>query len=713
MGEREITARSDIYALGAVTYEMLVGEPPFTGPTAQAIVAQVLTEDPRPLVPRRRSIPPEVEEAVLTALEKLPADRFGSAHEFAESLIADRTGRRTGARARPAAAAPSWRRSTALVAGAATLLIVGYLAGARLSHPATLPMSFGSVTRVTWDPALEVLPAISPDGRTVAYASGTPIRIRVFVRPVAGGRGIALTDDTTQVQSHPRWSPDGSRVLFLERGGVVSVPASGGAETAEVPPGRTGPVISAAWAPDGKRIAYVVGDSVFVREARGDSHGIARVYEAHGCAWSPDAAYLACGSGNAIALTPSVLFGNASPNRIVSVRVSDGRVVPLTDSLFPNLSPVWSPDGRWVYYVSSRYGPRDIFAQAVSGGAPRGPVLRLTTGLNAHTISLSTDGRRIAYADLAIESNAWSIAVPAHLPVPASSAVQLTQGSQFIETTMLSRDGRWLYYDSDVSGNMDLYRMALPSGAPERLSTDSSDDFWPAPSPDGREVAFHSWRAGSRDIWVMPLDGGPLEQVTSSPAQEAMPSWAPDGNHISYSIFSGRGGIWTVRRVNGVWQKPVQRLGWGFFGNWSPDGRTLTVSSSLTRGSLWTMPADSGAPRLLADTTGPRALLGGQAQWSDDGRAVYTRNTDSTGTTFWRIPIDGGATERLVTLEGGGRESGGWSSAAGRLAHAASEERSDLWVMEVRTPYPADTLPPQPLEPRVILEPRPTLSGRS
>ena len=80
-------------------------------------------------------------------------------------------------------------------------------------------MSFGSAIKVTWDPGLEVLPAISPDGQTVAYASGTPVRMRVFVRPVAGGRGIALTDDTTQVQSHPRWSPDGSRVLFLERGG--------------------------------------------------------------------------------------------------------------------------------------------------------------------------------------------------------------------------------------------------------------------------------------------------------------------------------------------------------------------------------------------------------------------------------------------------------------------------------------------------------------
>ena len=99
------------------------------------------------------------------------------------------------------------------------------------------------------------------------------------------------------------------------------------------------------------------------------------------------------------------------------------------------------------------------------------------------------------------------------------------------------------------------------------------------------------------------------------------------------------------------------------------------------------MPDDSGAPRLLADTSGPRALLGDAARWSDDGRAVYTRNIDSTGSTaFWRIPLDGGAPERLVTFNTGGRTSGGWSTAAGRLATAASEEQSDVWVMEVQKP---------------------------
>ena len=109
MGEREITGRSDVYALGAVLYEMLTGDPPFTGSTAQAIVARVVTESPRPLHAQRHTIPPHVEAAVLTALEKLPADRFGTAAEFAEAL-AGRGARRHHRGDGGAAAAAALRR---------------------------------------------------------------------------------------------------------------------------------------------------------------------------------------------------------------------------------------------------------------------------------------------------------------------------------------------------------------------------------------------------------------------------------------------------------------------------------------------------------------------------------------------------------------------------------------------------------------------------
>jgi Tol biopolymer transport system component len=315
--------------------------------------------------------------------------------------------------------------------------------------------------------------------------------------------------------------------------------------------------------------------------------------------------------------------------------------------------------------------------------------MRLTTGLNAHTISLAADGRRLAFASLVIESNAWSIPLPADPPATASGETQLTFGVQLVETSDMSPDGRWLVYDSDLGGNSDLYRMALPSGTPERLTTDSSDDFFPDISPDGKEIAFHSWRGGSRDIYVLPLDGGPIQRVSSSPRQEAVVSWSPDGTRLTFCDFSSRGGIWTAKRVDGVWQPPVLRLDHGVWPRWSPDGKLLSFSSNLIRGSIWVMPADSGPPRLVTDSAGPQGVFSDQPLWSPDGRSILTRSTDQAGAaTFWSVPLNGEAPRLLLTFDGPGpRPSrGGWGLHRNRIIYTAPAQQSDVWVMEVRTP---------------------------
>ena len=322
----------------------------------------------------------------------------------------------------------------------------------------------------------------------------------------------------------------------------------------------------------------MIGDSLFLRSEDGTSRPLQRIVEASACTWSPNGALIACGSGNAQALTVGSTFGNISPSGIVVCRVSDGSLVSVSDSLTLNQGPVWSPDGRSLYFISNRHGPRDIYAQRLSGaGEPRGDPVRLTTGLGAHTISLSQDGKRLAYASLVTESNIWSLALTGPFPVSGSAAVKVTKGTQSTESVSISGDGKWLFYDSDLGGNMDLYRMSLATGIPERLTTDPSDDFAPEISPDGREVAFHSWRGrGSRDIYVMPLDGGPVQRVTNTPLQEALASWSPDGNALAFLEFTTNGAIWIVRRTKGVWGPPVRRLDHGFWPTFSPDGRKLS-----------------------------------------------------------------------------------------------------------------------------------------
>jgi Tol biopolymer transport system component len=687
MGERGLDARTDVYALGCVTYEMLTGEAPFTGPTAQAIVAKVMTDRPKPLVAQRHTIPPNVEDAVLTALEKLPADRYGSAAEFSAAMARTDTASRSAQRAKPGGrfARPRW----VLAAGGLAVAAAAFGLGTAVARRGAAPIvTFGRATKVTYDPGLEIHPAISPDGRAVAYAAGTSVALRVFVRQVAGGRATPLTNDSLEVESSPSWSADGARILFLARGGVFSAPSSGGDPRPEIPAPPQGAIASAAWSPDSKAIAYVVGDSLLLWAEQHRVRRVATIHDPALCVWSPDGRLMACASGNSYYLAPGLLFSNLSPNRIVVVRVADGAVATVTDSTSLNQSPVWSPDGTWLYFVSDRDGPRDVFAVRIaSSGRAVGTPLRLTTGLGAQSISLSADGSRLAYAALAASANIWSLPFPAHPPVSAAGAVQVTTGNQVIEAVTVSRDGRWLTYHSDLTGKGQLYRIALPHGAPERLTSDQYDDYQPDISPDGREVAFHSWRTGSRDIYVQPLDGGPLQQVTSSPRQESIPRWSPDGTALAFLDLTPTGGVWIVRRrPDRSWEAPVERVAAGFRPEWSPDGRWLAYASSLSGGSLLIVPVDSGPGRVLVDPTRGGGLRGESPLWSADGKTIFFRSHDAKGNaSIWAIPAAGGTPRLLVHFDDPSHPSyrPEFAISGGRIFFISEDRQSDVFVMEV------------------------------
>ena len=685
MGEREITSRSDIYALGCVTYEMLAGEPPFTGPTAQAIVAKVMTESPRPLLAQRRTIPPHVEDAVLTALEKLPADRFSTTAEFSTMLngqAAPSATQRSGSARRAVKLRSRIQLGVALGVVAMFAFVAGFGSGRRPLPP----LEIGRTVQVTSDPGLEVQPALSPDGRSVAYAGGTSGGTRIYVRQVAGGRATPISDDSTDSEDQPRWSPDGARILFLSRGGAFSAPASGGPVRQELPAGNGSSISNAAWAPDGQTIAYTVGDTLFVRDPAGTSRQVAHIVEPSFCNWSPDAALIACASGNALYLAVGVRFGNLSPSRIVICRVADGLVATISDSFSLNQSPAWSPDGRWLYYVSTRFGPGDIYAQRVARGKATGAAVRLTTGLGAQSISLSADGTRLAYGEYAARSNIWSLPLPASGTLTAAGATPLTSGTQVIEAMTVSRDGKWLLFDSDRSGNSDIYRMPIGGGEPERLTSDSAAEFSADLSPDGTEFAFHSWRAGSRDIFVQPLDGRPLQRVTTSPEQELVPRWSPDGKALVVTVGTGLGSFEVIRRKpDGTWFPGVLRTR-GVWPVWSPDGRSFAYSTSTVPASVAIIPVDSGPSRIVMDGSKPGMPSSERLAWSADGRTIYFKSHDARGRgSIWSVPATGGAPHELVRFDDLARPSyrPQWALGPGRIYFTVEDRQSDVWVMEV------------------------------
>ena len=601
------------------------------------------------------------------------------------------------------ATAPAPSRRVVRRAAVVALIAVGLAAAAAaVLRKGTPPgIRLGRTSRVTAQPGLEVHPALSPDGKLVAYAAGPGGQMRIYVRQLAGGRTIAVTEGLTGDQHWPRWSPDGTRLSFEMGRAIYVVPALGGTPKVLVAPPPAGPLLNGegalsdegpgylAWSPDGRRIAYAVGRAIYVRAADGGpATRIAVLDQPHSFSWSPDGSRLAFVLGNAAFVYAPNAIGNIAPSSLWIVSAAGGRPERITDATSLNTSPVWMPDGRGLLFVSNRDGTRDLYRlQLDRAGRPSGAPARLTTGLGLHGIDLSRDGRVLVYSGFTEYANIWSLPIPDRAPLSAAAAEPLTAGHQSIEGLAISPDGRWLAFDSDRGGHQAIYRVPLTGGEPEPLSADSGDDFMPSWSPDAREIAYYGFRQGRRRLFVMPVDGGAPSPVAADSGNQRYPDWAPDGRHLVFhSDRTGRFELYVVERgQGGRWGAPRQltRDG-GQEARWSPDGGAIVYVRNT---GLWVISPAGGAPRLLLETSDPAVrpapLLG---LWAPDGRSIYYKALDAEGrASLWSIPAEGGQSKLLVRFDDPARPSSRaeFATDGKRFYFTIPERESDIWQMEV------------------------------
>ncbi len=690
-----VDARADLFAFGAVLYEMLTGQRAFRRDTAAETMTAILRDDPPDLSQLRADLSPALDRIVRHCLEKDPAQRFEGARDIAFALET-LSGSSPATTVHPVttAAGPAGRRSSrtlviVVVAGSAIgagLFFWGWRNAAPANTTRTAPIAIGTATQLTADDGLEIDAAISPDGRLLAYSAGPATHMRIYIRPVAGGRTITLSEDPQALEYQPRWSPDGSQILYLTPAGVFLASSLGGKGQRVAAP----PVTSAAWAADGKRILLVRSNDLSLIDANGaNERPFGKAREPHSCAWSPDDRWIACASLNSTASVPGLLFGNLSPSAIVLIPAAGGQAVELVEPKTFNQSPVWSPDGRQLYFVSNRQGPRDIYVIDIGtdGRASSAP-MRITTGLGVQSIAFSANADRLSYVTYAGRSNIWSLAIPAGAAVDTAGAKPVTSGNQFIEAMAISPDGRWLLYDSNLHGNSEIFRQPTGGGAVERVTTDPADDFCPDVSPDGTELAYHSWSTGSRDIFVRKIDGGTAQPVTSFPTHESYPAWAPDGRALAYwsqSVEAGlsRGLFVTRRDQSGAWGSPVSlRTGTSFKAIWL-DERSIAYPRA---GNVEVIDPSTKAVRVVYTPSASGDPIAESVIRSEDGRTLYFKSHDAERrASLWSVPLAGGRPKLLVRFNDLTRSSirPDFAVHANQFFFTLEDRQADIWVAEI------------------------------
>jgi Tol biopolymer transport system component/tRNA A-37 threonylcarbamoyl transferase component Bud32 len=648
-----IDHRVDIYAVGALAYELLTGRPPFAGLTPQETLAAHVTMAPEPVRKHRATISPGLNDVVMRCLEKRPADRWQSADALLAELeqqLTPSTGM-TPAQTQSAKAI-AVRRSRMVWLGAIVgVAALGAFAVRMMPRGGGAPLSLGRAQPLAYDATLEIDPDISPDGRYVAYAAGPLNRTRVYVRQL-GGRAIPVTNDSTTIQRRPQWSPDGTQLLFSQANDLVVAPALGGNPRIVVRRVRRAgepPIVSAAWSPDGQRVAYVVEDSLYVQPLAGGSPRLLVAGQTmFSIDWSRDGRYLAYVAGDArFAVAGAQFYGNVAPSEIRTIAVEGGAPIVVTDRKSMNVSPAWMPDGKRLLFVTDRDGPRDVYAVESSAGKPRGVPVRVTSGLNPHSISVAADGSRIAYSAYISRSNIWGLPLRPGGVATMADAHQITTGNQYIEGVTISADGRSLYYDSDRDGTIDVYRIAIAGGEPERITVDHAPKYNPIESPDGRWVAFHSFKYGNRDIFVVPREGGEPIRVTDDSTHEQLPQWAPDSRAIGFFRhgFGQRPTAYVVRRrPDGSWGEPELVAPMTAAPRWLNDSTMLVQRFD---GGIDMLFPRSGARRPFYEpSAAPLPAFGGAMTVWDGGIVIRTYDAEGAS-SFWRFTRPGN-TPRLI-----------------------------------------------------------------
>ena len=624
-GDHALDARTDIYSLGAVLYEMLVGDPPHTGSTVQAVIAKVITESPRSVRATRSTVPEPIEAAVMTALAKVPADRFASAADFAAALTGKKSVSMPGGvhastavsdtandkklpriRVREIAA---W---TIAAAAALTAIWLGtrspsapapQLAQFEVALPDSLALSnLSSGNRV----------AISRDGSWLVFSVKTKLIARaLFVRSADNSASYIVKG--AEGSTYPGFSPDNKWLLYSATSRLMKIPVTGGTPVtvASDPLGR--PITTSSWGDD-NRIVYSTASALWITNSDGDAprplaaadttRGIQGVVQAdilpgskfalatllRGKSTPVDSAELAVVSLDDGSITPLGIRGYAAhfaaPGYIVFGRPGDivyaapfsptrrvltGPAVRIIEHLMADLattSMLSVAQNGWMLYALGSATPISNLVVVDARGAERTLPFEARAYAEPQT---SPDGRRLALRISAGAFNTGNIWIQ---DLQNGTMSRLTSDSTSYRP-MWSRDGSRILYVNGKSADTRILSRPWDGSGTESLMLARGMLAEIAPGAAGGLSAIRTLD-GPRDIYIAPTDSlAALKPFVAGPADEVNPRISPDGKWLAYqSNESGPSEVF-VRPIPGPGARVPVSVGGGIYPRWAPDGRTL------------------------------------------------------------------------------------------------------------------------------------------
>ena len=627
--EKDLSPRSDVYSLATVLYEMLTGNPPHVGASAQQIIMKIITTPAEPVTVHRKSVPPHVAAALARALEKLPADRFESAKAFHDALATEGftygTATAAGATggARRGGAARGGRRASwiawALAAVAVIAAVAGWMRRAPEEPIRRFDLAFGAMA-----PQANADVVISPDGRMLAVAGRVGTEEAIYLRHLDGDpefRKLAGTESGIQ----PAFSPDNQWIVFRRSSdrSLVKISVGGGGAVTLVPGGKLDPYAPHWGTADQLVFAGPTGD--FRMSAAGGEPTPMPKVTTRLPFLLPDGSGVLHSSGGAVGVYD--FKGDSS-----IVLIPGGRW------------PVYVPTGHILYSVDDGglFAVQFDLARRRMQGPPVRVLERVGAQYSTRGFSVSAAGVFVQYdaaSGQGVGANRLIIVDPGH----RTDTVRLPPGRRAFPR--FSRDGRSIameVFADGRGGQTDIYTLSLVTGTYTQLTFEGDNDE-PVWSPDGKRILFDK-QVGSNpsveDLFIKPADNsGPERRLTTMTSREiGAQQWIDDKTILFDAVAPERGfDVFTVTADSGSAPVPYLQSPFNEQEPWlSPDRKLLAFTSNESgTDQVWMrdFPVPLGKWNV---SRGP----GRAPRWSPDGKFVYFWRRGTPIDTLFRARID-------------------------------------------------------------------------